>query len=42
MMTSFHEGVNYVAFKSIFHEAHDSFSSIVKFRSNPFLEPNGT
>ena len=41
VLTIFNEGA-YLTFKSIFHKALIYFSSIVKSRSNPFLEPTST
>ena len=40
-LTIFNEGA-YLILKSIFHKALNLFSSIVKSRSNPFLEPTST
>ena len=40
-LTIFNEGA-YLTFKSVFHKALMYFSSTVKSRSNPFLEPTST
>jgi len=41
VLTIFNEGA-YLTFKYFFHKAFNYFSSIVKSRSNPFLEPIST